>query len=325
MFRYHILALLIGTILDFIIGDPQNWYHPIRIVGNWIGFLDRHFLGDKVVVAPIEKRKRLGIYLVILVIMPALIIMTVLTGICYFVSPVLGIAFEAVVSCYCLAGNSLYKESKAVVDAYLNQGIDDARYALSMIVGRDTKNLSLQEVLKATIETIAENSSDGVIAPLFYLAIGGPVFGVLYKTINTMDSMVGYHNERYEDFGCPAAKLDDVMNYIPSRLTGYLVILVSLLSFSDFNYKNSLCIFKRDRYNHKSPNSAQSEAAFAGALGVQLGGGASYFGKYMEKPTIGDELKSIEISDVKRAHHLLLNMVLICQFVIVVVAIFAWR
>ena len=321
MFRYHILALLIGTILDFFIGDPHDWFHPIKVIGKWISTLEIVLLGNEIVLVEKEERKKRGVYLVLLVVAPTLLITLLIMYVCYSVSITLGVIVEAILSCYCLAHKSLYLESKAVVDAYCEGGLDKARYALSMIVGRDTKELDVTEIMKATIETIAENSSDGIIAPLFYLLIGGPVLGLSYKAINTMDSMVGYHNERYEDFGCPAAKLDDVANYIPSRLTGWLTVFTAKVFPGDFDGKNAKYIFMRDRLNHKSPNSAQSEAAFAGALGVQLGGGASYFGTFVEKPTIGDADKEIEISDVSRAHTLMRDMVFVCQLFLVLILI----
>lgn len=324
MFRYHILALLIGTILDFFIGDPHSFWHPVKVIGNWISFLDRFFLGeDGLVLAPEEDRKKMGYFLVVLVVIPVFFVTAFLTFIFYKITPFFGVIFEAIVSCYCLAGKSLYEESKEVLLSYFDTGIEGARHALSMIVGRDTAELSLEEILKATIETIAENASDGVIAPFFYLFLFGPVGGMVYKAINTMDSMVGYHNDRYEEFGYAAANLDDYANFIPSRLTGLLVVFVSKYSPVFVSYKNAKYIFMRDRLNHKSPNSAQSEAAFAGALQLQLGGGASYFGKFVEKPTIGDADKNIEINDVRRAHELLFHMCLTCQIFLLILLLFS--
>lgn len=321
MFRYHVLALLIGTILDVFIGDPHSFWHPIRVIGDWIYKLDRLFLGEDIVLTEESDRKKYGFYLVALVIVPVFLIMAALTAFFYRIGAFYGVIFEAVMSCYCLAGKSLYEESNNVLNEYFEGGIVKARTALSMIVGRDTKDLDLKEVLKATIETVAENSSDGVIAPFFYLFLFGPVGGMVYKAINTMDSMVGYHNDRYEQFGYAAARLDDIANYIPSRLTGWLAVFAAKVCPIDCDYKNAKYIFMRDRLNHKSPNSAQSEAAFAGALKIQLGGGASYFGKFVEKPTIGDADKEIEIYDVTRSHKLLFSMFAICQLFLVILLI----
>ena len=178
-----------------------------------------------------------------------------------------------------------------------------ARYAVSMIVGRDTENLSETGVTKAAVETIAENTSDGVIAPLLFLALGGPALGFLYKSINTMDSMVGYKNDKYLYFGRCAAKLDDVVNYIPARISAWLMILAS--ACERMNWKNAEKIYKRDRYCHASPNSAQTEAVMAGALEVQLAGDAVYFGKVVKKPTIGDDIRPVEAEAIERANHLM--------------------
>ena len=321
MFMYHILALLAGTILDFFIGDPHGIWHPIVTIGKWIGRLDKILLGDKDL--PVLSQKKRGYILVAAVILPVVIITAIIVWIAYKVNLYLGMTVEAILSCYCLAARSLITESKKVTDDYESKGIDEARKSLSMIVGRDTENLSIEKIIKAAVETVAENSSDGVIAPLIYLTIGGPVLGLTYKAINTMDSMVGYHNNRYEYFGTAAAHLDDAANYIPSRLTGLLAIAVSFKSLG-FDRENARKIFRRDRYNHKSPNSAQSEAAFAGALGLQLGGPNYYFGKLVEKPTIGDALKEPEISDVERSHGLLRMMVYMCQIILVIILAIAY-
>jgi len=172
-----------------------------------------------------------------------------------------------------------------------------------MIVGRDTKSLSVEGMTKATVETIAENASDGVLAPLFYMMLGGAVLGYCYKSINTMDSMVGYKNDKYRYFGTCAAVLDDVVNYIPARISGWIMILSAYIQ--KFHGANAKKIFHRDRYNHASPNSAQTEAVMAGALDIQLAGNAYYFGKLYEKPTIGDAIRPIEIEDIYRANRLL--------------------
>ena len=316
MFKYHILALFLGTGFDFFIGDPHGLWHPIRLIGSWIGRLDKFLLGDEIVLVERSDRRDLGFFLVVMVLLPVFAITAFFTIVFYQIGPFLGVLFEAIASCYCLAFRSLITESGAVVDSLVKDGIGSARGALSMIVGRDTAELSEEEVLKATVETVAENSSDGVFAPLFYLFLFGPVGGFVYKAINTMDSMVGYHNDRYEDFGYYAAKLDDIANYLPARLSGLLAIFTCKIGPGPYSYKNARYIFMRDRYNHKSPNSAQCEAAFAGALNLQLGGGAYYFGLWVDKPTIGDEDKAIEIRDVNRAHILLTHMFWLCQIIL---------
>lgn len=206
--------------------------------------------------------------------------------------------------CYqMLATKSLKSESMKVYEPLVKHDIEKARYAVSMIVGRDTQSLTEEGVTKAAVETIAENTADGIIAPMFYMAIGGAPLMFLYKGINTMDSMLGYKNDRYLNFGRYAAKLDDVVNFLPARISGWLMIAASYLC--GLNGKKAYKIYVRDRFNHASPNSAQTEAVMAGALGVLLAGNAYYFGKLYEKPFIGDADRDIVPEDIKRANMLL--------------------
>ena len=239
-----------------------------------------------------------------------LVVVTVSTGVPAVILSVaykyfwqLGLALESF-WCYQIhATKSLKVESDRVYIALKDKGLEAGRKAVSMIVGRDTQNLTEEGVTKAAVETVAENTSDGVIAPLFYMLIGGAVLGFTYKAINTMDSMVGYKNDKYQWFGTAAAKLDDVVNFIPARVSAVLMILAAYLTGMDG--KNAARIFRRDRFNHKSPNSAQTEAVMAGALDVQLAGDAWYFGKLHKKPTIGDPVREMELLDIRRSHKLL--------------------
>ena len=185
----------------------------------------------------------------------------------------------------------------------------------AMIVGRDTQNLSEAGVAKAAIETVAENTSDGVIAPMIYTAIFGPILGFFYKAVNTMDSMIGYKNEKYLYFGRTAAKLDDAVNYIPARISAWLMILAALLGGKEFDAKRAYRIYKRDRYNHASPNSAQTESVCAGALGIRLAGDASYFGKLVKKPYIGDACREVSPEDIRRVNRLMYLTAGICEAV----------
>ena len=206
--------------------------------------------------------------------------------------------------CYqLLAGKCLKDESRKVYVLLVNHNLEGARHAVSMIVGRDTGNLSEAGVTKAAVETVAENTSDGVIAPLIFMLIGGAPLGFFYKAVNTMDSMVGYKNDKFLYFGRAAAKFDDVMNFLPSRISGILMVLAAPLVKLDG--KNAWKIFKRDRLCHASPNSAQTESVMAGALQVQLAGDAWYFGKKHEKPTIGDPIRPVEPEDIRRANRLM--------------------
>ena len=215
----------------------------------------------------------------------------------------LAFALEVFWSFQILAAKSLKTESMRVYEALKEGELEKARKAVSMIVGRDTERLTEEGVAKAAVETVAENSSDGVVAPLIFLAVGGPVLGFFYKSVNTLDSMVGYKNDRYLYFGRFSAKLDDVLNFIPARISGLLLVTASPLAGLDV--KGAWRIFKRDRKNHASPNSAQTEAAAAGALGVQLAGDAWYFGKLYKKPTIGDALRPVGYEDIRRVNRLM--------------------
>ena len=191
--------------------------------------------------------------------------------------------------------------------------MEAAREAVSMIVGRDTQNLTKEGVAKAAIETVAENTSDGVIAPMLYTALGGPVLGFLYKAVNTMDSMVGYKNDRYLHFGRAAAKLDDVVNFLPARISALLMIGAAFLGGKSYNGRQAWRIWHRDSRKHASPNSAQTESVCAGALGIQLAGDASYFGKVVKKPYIGDPKRQVEYEDIRRANRLMNRTAWICE------------
>ena len=221
----------------------------------------------------------------------------------YSFHPIVGMVIESFMCYQILATRSLRDESDKVYVALANEGLDAGRKAVSMIVGRDTESLSEKGVTKACVETVAENTSDGIIAPLVYMMLGGAVLGWTYKAVNTMDSMIGYKNEKYLYFGTAAAKLDDIVNLIPARLAAWFMILASLVTGED--YKNAIRIYRRDRHNHKSPNAAQTEAVMAGALDIELAGDAWYFGTLYQKPTIGDPIREIEVQDIRRSHKLL--------------------
>lgn len=307
MIWYHVVAFFAGFLLDLLFGDPYWLPHPIRLIGNLIGGLEKRWNYG-------EKRRRKGKMLVFVVCFltggATLFLLTVF----YLIHPVAGCVAESIMSYQILAAKCLKKESMKVYDRLKNGTLEEARNAVSMIVGRDTANLDESGVVKAAVETVAENTSDGVIAPMLYLALGGPVLGFLYKAVNTMDSMVGYKNERYLDFGRVAAKLDDVVNYIPARLSALLMVLAACVSGRDFHGKEGWRIYKRDRKNHASPNSAQTEAVCAGALGIQLAGDASYFGKIVKKPYIGDPVRPVETEDIKRTNVLMYHTAFLCQF-----------
>ena len=297
---------LIGMILDWIFGDPVWLYHPVRIIGKWISFLEKIF--RKFAEDQEGNEKKLLIAGGILWILVILASAAVPMGILYLAekfSPCAAFVLECFWCYQLLATRSLGKESKKVYKKLIQDDLSGARLAVSMIVGRDTENLTVEGVTKAAVETVAENTNDGVIAPLIYMLIGGPILGFVYKAVNTMDSMLGYKNEKYLYFGRVAAKMDDVAGFIPARISALLMILASCLLGMDG--KNALWIWKRDRRKHASPNAAQTEAVCAGALQVQLAGDAWYFGKKHEKDTIGDPIREIEPRDILRSEKLMIG------------------
>ena len=298
--KLSLLALVLGFILDLIIGDPHGLYHPIRLVGNLIGLLEKHM--NKKSDSP-DRQMVMGWLMALIVITLSSGIPLLLLLLAYHIHPVCGLVLETVMCWQLLATKSLKDESMKVYRKLKKHDLQGSRHAVSMIVGRDTEVLDETGVTKAAVETVAENTSDGVIAPMFYMAIGGAFLGWMYKSINTMDSMVAYKNDRYLYFGRIPAYLDDIANYIPARLAGLLMVLASFLVRLDGTH--AFAIFKRDRYNHASPNSAQTEAVMAGALNVQLAGDAWYFGELHKKKTIGDDIRPVEAEDIVRANKLL--------------------
>ena len=295
------LAVLGGFVLDAVFGDPAWLPHPVVLMGKCISKL------EKTLRARFPKTQQ-GELLAGAVLAFCLPVGTFLltSAVCLLaakISPWLGLAVQMFWCGQALAAKGLVQESRNVYNKLVKPDLPAARKAVSRIVGRDTENLTAEGVTKAAVETVAENASDGVIAPLLYMLLGGAPLALTYKAINTMDSMVGYKNETYLYFGRAAAKLDDVANYIPSRLAALLWAAAAALTGNDA--KGAWRIWRRDRRNHASPNSAQTESACAGALGVQLAGPAYYFGEYYPKPTIGDALRPIEPQDILRADHMM--------------------
>ena len=301
MFKYTALTLIMAYILDLLIGDPSWLYHPVRFIGKSISFIEKSM--RKVFPGTSRGEKAGGFFTVLIILIECALIPTAVLYAAYRLNTLLFVILETFMCYQMLATKCLKTESMKVYDRLKAHDIEGARYAVSMIVGRDTENLSEEGIAKAAIETVAENSSDGIIAPVFYYALGGPVLMWIYKGINTMDSMLGYKNEKYINFGRYAAKLDDIANYIPSRLSGILIIAGAFLA--GYDYRNAWKIFVRDRFNHASPNSAQTESAVAGALNIELAGNAVYFGKVYEKPVIGDHNRDVEAEDIRRSNRLL--------------------
>lgn len=320
---YHIFAFIAGFVLDLLIGDPHFIPHPVRLIGSLISFLDKRLNCDaKYNIS--EKKLNLikykrGMLLAFTVIFATFAMSVIIIVAAYSINLYAGVIAEAVMTWQILATKCLRVESMRVYDALRTDGVDAGRRAVSMIVGRDTSVLDAAGVTRAAVETIAENTSDGVIAPMLYTAIGGPVLGFVYKAVNTMDSMLGYKNDKYMYFGRFAARLDDVVNFIPARISAYLMIAAAFIGGRQFDGKNAYHIFKRERFNHASPNSAQTESVCAGALRVQLAGDAVYFGKLVKKKYIGDGLREIEYEDIKRANRLMYITAFLCELLSVAV------
>lgn len=296
------IAAGIGFLLDQWIGDPEGWWHPIRAIGWLVGRMERLLRR----VFPAGKAGELAAGGVLAVLVPAAAggAAAAVLAVAGRIHPAARFLVMCVMDGQILAAKSLKTESTKVYDALKDKEAEKARQAVSRIVGRDTERLSEEGIIKAAVETVAENTSDGVIAPLFYLFLGGPVLGFAYKAVNTMDSMVGYNNETYQYFGRAAAKSDDFVNLIPARLAAFFLIGAAWL-LPGFDGRGAWRIWCRDRHCHKSPNSAQGEAACAGALGIELAGPAWYFGALHEKPVIGDRTRKAAAEDIVRVNRLM--------------------
>jgi len=288
-----VIKIWIAYILDLIFGDPQNIIHPVQIIGKMISLGEKILLKEK---SGSRYKFFAGIILNIFVVS----ITYGLTCLIYKSSKISGVftLIEIYLMYTVFSVNSLAREGNRVYNILKEGNIEKARKDLSYLVSRDTETMDEKMIIRSTMETISENTVDGIVAPMFYMFLGGLPLAMTYKAINTLDSMVGYKNEKYMDFGKFSAKIDDVANFIPARITGFLIVAASMIL--RYNYKNSLKIFIRDRKNHSSPNSAHAEASVAGALGVQFGGRVSYFGKEADKPTIGDKIKDFELEDIKK-------------------------
>lgn len=310
MIKYHLAAFFFGFIMDLLFGDPYWLWHPVRLIGNLITRMEKLFYKNK---ERDDKREyRQGWMTVVTVLFLTGLISFLFLFAAYRIHPAAGIGMEMIMTYQILAIKSLKDESMKVYDRLQHGTLEDARHAVSMIVGRDTQNLTKEGVVKAAVETVAENTSDGVIAPMLYTALGGPVLGFLYKAVNTMDSMIGYKNDRYLYFGRAAAKLDDVVNYVPARISACLMVAATLF-LKDGNPRRAWKIYRRDCRKHASPNSAQTESVCAGAMGIQLAGDASYFGKIVKKPYIGDPVRQVEIEDIKRTNRLMYITAFLCE------------
>ena len=299
-FRMNAAAMLAGFVLDLLIGDPEGWPHPVIWIGKYISLTDRKIReraeGES------AKLRRGSVWMTVSTVSIAMVVTAAVMRLAMFGGKWVLLIVMSMISWTCLSAKCLAKEAQGVVKA-LKRSLEDGRKQVGRIVGRDTACLSEEEIVAATVETVAENTTDGVVSPLLCLFLGGPVLAMGFKAASTLDSMEGYLDEKYRDIGWCGAKLDDVLNYIPARLSGLLMCLSAFLCGLDG--KNAFRIMKRDHANHLSPNCAWTESAAAGALHVQLGGSHEYFGKVIEKPAIGDADRRIKKSDILHTNKLM--------------------
>ena len=298
---WSLCALILGFCLDLIVGDPHGFPHPVAYIGKLIELCEKGM--PTIFPKTVRGENLAGAAIWLIVVTVSAGIPLLILWLAYSVSGLLGLALETIMCAQILATKSLKTESMKVYDALKTGDLEKARYAVSMIVGRDTQRLDEAGVARAAVETVAENTSDGIIAPMLFLAIGGAPLGFFYKAVNTMDSMLGYVEMPYKNVGLVPAKMDDLFNYIPARISALLMLAAG--TFLGLDGKNGWKIFKRDRYNHASPNSAQTESVCAGLQGLRLAGDAWYHGVLHKKKFIGDPLREIEPEDIPKACKLL--------------------
>jgi cobalamin biosynthesis protein cobD len=311
MIPYFIL--ISAYVLDLIFGDPYSFPHPVKFIGNMIARLEKFFF------ATLINKLLSGLITFLIVVVTTYFATFLLINISYSLNSYLGIAVEILLTYTVLSAKCLEVEAVKVQRELRAKNLENSRKSLSYIVGRDTKELDFSQIIKAVIETVAENTVDGVISPIFYLCLGGVPLAMAFKAISTLDSMIGYRNEKYEEFGKVSARADDVANFIPARLS---VIFFSISAFLlRLDYRNAFLICMRDRKNHLSPNCAYSESLTAGALGIQLGGSHYYGGKLVEKQKIGDDLKKADVDDITKTVNMLRIVTFLCILVVCIINI----
>ena len=298
---WSLYALILGFFLDLLIGDPHGIPHPVVYIGKLIDVTEKGM--RKMFPKTVRGENFAGAAVWLIVVTVSAGIPLLVLHLAYGANCWLGLLLETILCAQILATKSLKTESMKVYQALQTGDLSKARYAVSMIVGRDTQYLDEAGVTRAAVETVAENTSDGIIAPMLFLAIGGAPLGFFYKAVNTMDSMLGYVEMPYKNVGLVPAKMDDVFNYIPARISAFLMLAAG--GFLGMDVKNGWKIFKRDRYNHSSPNSAQTESVCAGLLGLRLAGDAWYHGVLHKKKFIGDPIRQIVPEDIPLACRLL--------------------
>jgi len=296
LLKYSLCGMFLGFLLDLAIGDPKGWPHIVRGIGKLISFLEKHLY-------PMENKFRGGLVLVFLTSLLSSGIPLAVLLLSWHISGWLYLAADSLLVWQLLSVKSLADETRPVYDALASGNLPGARAAVSMVVGRDTQDLDESGTIRAAVETVAENTADGIAAPYFYILLGGPALGCFYKAANTMDSMIGYHSEKYELFGRAAARLDDVLGFLPSRICAVLMILASGLT--GYDMKNAFRIWRRDASLPASPNAGQCESVMAGAFHIRLGGNAFYFGHLNRKPYLGNDDRPIEKDDILRSHRVM--------------------
>ncbi len=299
--KMNAAALLAGFLLDLLIGDPQGWPHPVIWIGKYISLADRCIRARAK--GNIRKLRRGSLWMTLSTVLIAVTVTAALLCLAAFGGRWVLLAVMSILAWTCLSSRCLAVEAQGVAKA-LKRSLEDGRRQVGRIVGRDTAALSEEEIVAATVETVAENTTDGVISPMICLLLGGPVLAMGFKAVSTLDSMEGYLDEKYRDIGWSGAKLDDLLNFLPARLSGLLMCL-GACCLKGLDGRNAFRIMKRDHANHLSPNCAWTESAAAGALHVQLGGSHEYFGKVIEKPAIGDDDRPIRRSDIIRTNRLM--------------------
>ena len=311
MITYFILIL--AYVLDLIFGDPYSFPHPVKFIGNMIARLEKFFF------ATLINKLLSGLITFLIVVVTTYFATFLLINISYSLNSYLGIAVEILLTYTVLSAKCLEVEAVKVQRELRAKNLENSRKSLSYIVGRDTKELDFAQIIKAVIETVAENTVDGVISPIFYLCLGGVPLAMAFKAISTLDSMIGYRNEKYEEFGKVSARADDVANFIPARLS---IIFFTISAFLlRLDYRNAFLICMRDRKNHLSPNCAYSESLTAGALGIQLGGSHYYSGRLVEKQKIGNDLKKADVDDITKTVNMLRIVTFLCILVVCIINI----
>lgn len=308
------IKIIIALVIDYILGDPYNYPHPVKYIGKLISFFDKNM---RIVFKTPKMLKFAGFLTVIITVSVSFFTAYFIIYSLKRINPILGYIAEIIIMWNCIALRCLDTEVMKIYNSLKERDIEKARKQISYLVSRDTESLDEKGIVKATVETATENITDGIISPIFYMIIGGAPLGIAYKAINTIDSMIGYKNEKYADFGFFGAKLDDVVNFIPARLTGFAMVIFAFITGKD--YKNGYRIMIRDHNKSKSPNAGWTESVVAGVLGIELSGPTVYFGKVVHKDTIGDNVNDINYEHIKTTTDFMYGATLVVLFIGVVV------